>query len=351
MQKAIIALLSIATVVLAVLAVAQRQQLIIANAELKAVQTAHHTGTEALLARATEIAELESANQRLDRQVREFTSVTTTLRTKEATQSSNLTALATRLRTDASPGSEDNKADFGKEMGNMVQTMMKDPAMREMMRSQQQSAIKMMYNGLFKELKVTPEEKEKLMGILTDMQMKTIENAQGIFGNTTENVDSAAQNQTIADLKKQADADIKELLGDERNAQFKEYQANMGERMQIDQLQTRLQSENSPLQDQQAAQLLEAMKLEKAAVPSPIPTDANENPASLKDVMTSENIDKQIQWMKDYNKRVAARASQFLTPEQLKSYIAMQEQQAAMQQMGLKMAKEMFGGKSSAPAK
>ena len=79
--------------------------------------------------------------------------------------------------------------------------------------------------------------------------------------------------------------------------------------------------------------------------------DANENPASLKDLMTSETIDRQIQWMKDYNRRVADRASQFLTPEQLKSHIAMQEQQAAMQQMGLKMAGEMFGGKSSTAAK
>lgn len=352
MQKTIIALLSAATVALAVLAVAQRQQLILANAELKAAQAAvTRAEKDTLDAQAVKVAELESANQRLDQQVREFTSVTTTLRTKEATQSSNLTALATQLRTSAPAGNEDGKAGFGKEMGNMVQTMMKDPAMREMMRSQQQSAIKMMYNGLFKELKVTPEEKEKLMGILTDMQMKTIENAQGIFGNTAENADAAAQNQSIADLKKQADAEIKALLGEDRNAQFTEYQAHVGERMQIDQLQTRLLSENSPLQDQQTAQLLDAMKQEKAATPSPIPTDANENPAKLKDLMTSENIAKQIQWTKDYNRRVADRASQFLSPEQLKSYREMLDQQAAMQEMGLKMAKEMFGGKTPAPAK
>lgn len=349
MQKAIIALLSAATVILAVLAVAQRQQLILANAELKAARANQRAENDTRATQVARLAELESANQRLDQQVREFTSVTTTLRTKEANQSSNLTALANQLRTGASAAAEDGKADFGKEMGNMVQTMMKDPAMREMMRSQQQSAIKMMYNGLFKKLKLTPEENDKLMSILTEMQMSTIENAQGIFSGPTENPDAAAKNLSIAELKKQADAEIKELLGEERNAQFKEYQTHMGEHMQIDQLQTRLQSENSPLQDQQAAQLLEAMKLEKAAIPSPLPTDANENPANLKDLMTSENIEKQIQWMKDYNKRVADRASHFLTQEQLKSYIAMQEQQAAMQQVGLKMAREMFGGKTSAP--
>jgi len=39
---------------------------------------------------------------------------------------------------------------------------------------------------------------------------------------------------------------------------------------------------------------------------------------------------------------------QFLTPEQLKSYRKMQEQQASMQQMGLEMAREMFGRAAAA---
>ncbi len=355
MQKLVITLLGLATLVLAVVCAAQWRQLRSAHERLHATEEAQRSETIAREAQATKLAELERANARLDRQVREFTSVTTTLRTKEATQSSNLTALASQLRAGSSAGAgSDAKPGFGKEMGDMVQKMMKDPAMREMMRSQQQSAIKMMYGGLFKQLNLAPEEKDKLMGILTDLQMKTVENAQGLFGNNPDAPDAKEKNQTIADFKKQADAEIKELLGDERNQQFKDYQANLGERMQIDQLQTRLQGENLPLQEQQAARLLEVMKLEKTAAPPPIPSDANENPAKLKDLMTSENIDRQIQWMNDYNQRVLGRAAEFLTPEQLKSYREMQEQQAAMQQLGLKMAKEMFGdgkGGGAAPAK
>lgn len=353
MQKLVITLLGFATLVLAVVCAAQWRQLRSTHERLRVAEEIQRAEAAAREAQAVKLAELERANARLDRQVGEFTAVTTTLRTKDATQSSNITALATQLRAGANPdSSDDSKAGFGKEMGEMVQKMMKDPAMREMMRSQQQSAIKMMYGGLLKQLNLTPEEKEKFMGILTDLQLKTIENAQGIFGNDPDAPDAAEKNQTIADLKKQADAEIKDLLGDERNQQFKDYQANLGERMQIDQLQTRLQTENVPLQDQQAAQLLEVMKFEKAAAPAPIPTDANENPANLKGLLTSETIDKQIQWMTDYNQRVLDRAAGFLTPEQLKSYREMQEQQAAMQQMGLKMAKEMFGGgRGPAPAK
>lgn len=353
MQKLAITLLGLATLVLAFVCAAQWRQLHRTQQRLHAAEEVQRAESAAREAQATKFADIERANARLDQQVREFTAVTTALRTKDATQSSNLTALATQLRAKSDTGeATDSKPGFGKGMGDMVQKMMKDPAMREMMRSQQQSAVKMMYNGLFKELKVNPEEKEKLMGILTDLQMKTIENAQGLFDGNAASADTTAQTQTLSDLKKQADADIKELLGDDRNKQFKDYQTHLGERMQIDQLQTRLQAENLALQDQQAAQLLEAMKLEKTAVPAPIPSDANENPANLKSLMTSENIDKQIQWMNDYNQRVLGRAAEFLTPEQLKNYREMQEQQAAMQQMGLKMAKEMFGpGKSPTPAK
>jgi len=351
MQKNIIILLSVSTVALAVVCAAQWRQLRVAEARISVSEAGHRTETEARESQTNELKELERSNQRLDQQVRDFTTVTTTLRTREASQSSNLTALASQLQATSSPETAEAKPGFGKEMGKMVQTMMKDPAMREMMRSQQQSAVKMMYNGLFKEMKVTPEEKEKLMGILTDVQMKTVENAQGMFGDSPEPAEAAELGKTISDLKNQSDADIKELLGDERNQQFKDYQSQIDERMQMDQLQARLATENFPLEDQQAAQLLEAMKQEKLTVPAPIPSDASQNPADIKSMMTSENIDKQIQWMDDYNRRVIGRAAQFLTPEQLKSYREMQEQRAAMQQVGLKMAREMFGaGKGAAPA-
>ena len=356
MQKLIILLLTVSTLALAILCVAQRRQIHLAESRVEAAEAVQRIEAEAHESQTAKLKELERHNQRLDQQVKDFTAVTTTLRTSEASQASNLTSLASQVRTgsqagDGTSGAEEKSGIFGKEMGSMVQKMMKDPAMREMMRSQQQSAVKMMYSGLFKDMKVTPEEKERLMGILTDAQLKTIENAQGLFGDSKETPDAVEKGKQLTDIHNQSEADIKELLGDERNKQFKDYQANIGERMQLDQLQKRLETDNLPLQETQAAQLMEAMKQEKTAAPPPIPSDANRNPADMKSLMTSENIDKQIQWMNDYNQRVLDRASQFLSPEQLKSYREMQEQQTALQQMGLKMAREMFGsGKSATPA-
>jgi hypothetical protein len=225
-------------------------------------------------------------------------------------------------------------------MGEMLGKLMKDPAMREIMASQQKTMVNMMYSGLFKDLNLTPEEKEKFTQLLTDSQMKTIEAAQGMFGNSA---DTDATGKAVADAKKQADSEIKALLGDDRFAQYQDYQKTMTERMQLDSLQKQLASENMPLATEQSAQLMQILKEEKTAVPPVIPTDNSSVPN--KELMTAENIDKQLAWMNDYNRRVSERAKGVLTPEQYKQYVTFQEQQASMQKLGLNMARQMFGGK------
>jgi len=218
--------------------------------------------------------------------------------------------------------------------------------MREMMREQQKAMINMMYGGLFKDLKLSPEEKDKLKELLTDSQMKNIEAAQGMFGGK----DGVTEDTTkqIADSKKQTDADIKALLGDERFAQYQEYQKSMGERMQMDQFKNQLAAANMPMDDAQAAQLMQIMKDEKVASPPPISDDQTQIPK--KDTFTAENLEKQLAWMDDYSRRVQDRVAQVLTPEQFKEYKSFQEQQASMQKLGLQMAKQMFGGDKSGTA-
>ena len=119
--------------------------------------------------------------------------------------------------------------------------------------------------------------------------------------------------------------------------------------MQLDQFKTRLEAENLPLQDQQMAQMIQIMKDEKTALPPIIPTDNTEFPK--KELMTAENLDKQGSWMEDYNRRVLDRAGQVLSPEQLKQYREFLEQQASMQKLGLKMARQMFGAGKGTGAK
>jgi hypothetical protein len=346
MQKLAISLLALAAAVLAVVCVVQQKQLRKAQDKWRAAESSRGAEAEARETQAARVKELERNEARLEKQLEEFTKMTTTLREKEARQASNLTSLAQGAREN--PSADGESGLLGKGMGEMLGRMMKDPNMRDMMREQQKAVINMMYGGLFKDLNLTPEQKEKFKALLTDSQMRTIESAQGVFGGGEQNVAVADLSKQMADAKKQTDADIKGLLGDERFAVYEDYQKSIGERMQLDQFKNQVAAESMPLREDQTAQLMQIMKEEKAAVPPAIPTDQTQLPN--KDLFTAENLDKQTQWMEDYNRRVLARAESVLSPDQFKQYQSFQEQQVSMQKLGLSMARQMFGGEKGGAA-
>jgi hypothetical protein len=348
-MKIIVGVLALSTMVLGILCAVQWKQLRATEARARAVEAALASTAQAHETQVVRVKDLEHANQRLERQVQEFVSLTASLRSNEVRQSSNINLWSEQMRassqmagTNGGPGSGGL---FGKDMGEMLGKMMKDPAMREMMREQQKAAISTMYAGLFKELNLSPQEKDKFKALLTDAQMRNIENAQALLGEKNEGEDTQ---KLAAEAKNQMNADIKALLGEERFALYEEYQKNIAERMQLDQFKTRLATAKLPLQDDQSTQLLQIMKEEKTAVPPVIPTDNAQMPK--KELMTAENLDKQLAWMEDYNRRVLQRAEQVLTPDQLKQYREFQEQQASMQKLGLNMTRQMFGtGKTGSP--
>jgi hypothetical protein len=336
MQKTLIVILSISTAALGIACSMLWRQSRSQHASLVAMERALRENREEHEAK---VRELEARSQHLQKNVEEFSTVTSDLRSSESLQRSNVTALAQRMKAGQTKSGAGGVS--GKDMREMVSSMMKNPEMRKMVRGQQKAAVEMMYEGLFKQLGLAPEEKSELSELLLDAQMRQVEGAQGLFGDT-DGQDAAAVRAEFETAKKDLDAQVKGLLGEERYAEYKNYEKNIGERMQLNQLQTRLESEQMPLQEQQAGQLLQLMLDEKKRVPPVIPSDANRSPAETKALMTSENLDKQIQWMDDYNKRVLDGAGTFLTPDQLKKFRELQEQQASMQKMGLKMAKEMF---------
>ena len=340
MQKTLVVLLSITTVALGVLCSAQWQQLRQERARHAALEQALREEMRNREEHAARARELEARANRLQSDVQEFSAVTSNLRSSESTQRSNATALAERVKAVQKSGSGGGVS--GKDMREMVSSMMKNPEMRKMMRGQQKAAVELMYAGLFKQLQLTPEEKAEMSELLIEAQMRQVEGSQGLFGDS-EGQDPAQTRAAFEQSKKEMDAQVKGLLGEERYAEYKDYQKNITERMQLDQLQSRLEGDQMPLQDQQRAQLLELMKDEKTKVPPVIPSDSNLSPAETKALMTADNLDKHFQWMDDYNKRVLAGAAGFLSPEQLQKFREMQEQQTSMQKMGLKMAKEMFG--------
>jgi hypothetical protein len=282
---------------------------------------------------------LEQRQAYLNQQLFDLSALVGGLRAAEAQRASNAAPRSAAVR--ATPAeSEAESGPFGKNMGKALSKMMSDPAMKEMMRSQQKTMIDTMYGTLFKEMNLSPEERQKFSELLLDQQTKTMEAGMGIFeeGGLT-NVTQGVQAQ-----QKESEEQLKALLGEERFAQYQEYQKTVGDRMQLDQLRRQMETAGTPVQDGQLQQLLALTKEERERVPAPFPQDPQGAAANMEKMLSGEFMEKQMAWQEEINRRVIERATSVLTPEQLKAYEQFQTQQINMQKLGLKMMKGMFGG-------
>ena len=353
MKNKILAVLLLCVLALGAVSAGLWRQLQAARQELAQVQLAAQAETEARAQQADKIKQLEAQRARLGQDVDQFTTLVNSLRAKESSHASNYARLATASATTSAGGATSADADKGglfggKGMGDMLSKMMKDPAMKEMMRTQQKVMVQKMYGPLLKDLNLPPEQKDKFMELMLDRQMSSIDQAGALFKEGETDKTEAAK--AMQESQKELDASLKALVGDEKFAQYQDYTKTMGERMQLDQFRQQLETGNMALQDDQMKSLLQVMKEEREKVPPVISNKAGDNPADFAKALSEDNLAKQFQWQEDLNRRVQERAGQVLTPEQLKEFTDFQSQQMNLQKVGMKMAKELFGtGKTAAP--
>jgi hypothetical protein len=347
MKTKIIACLLLALLTLSVVCARQWSQLRELNQRLAADRQALSELAANRDSQVEKVKQLEAHRARLGENIDQFTSLVNTLRAKESGYASNLARLSpagnSPSRADGS-GSDPAKAGSAASqgLGNMFSKMLKDPAMKEMVRSQQKIMAQKMYGPLCRDLNLAPEQKDQLMGLLQEHQMAAVEQAGALFGSGES--DQTKISSALKDKEKELDTQVKSLLGEEKFAQYSAYKTTLGERMQLDQLRQQLEGGNAPLQDEQMQSLLQVMKEERDKTPPVIPNKKGEGAANFAQMLTDETMEKQFQWQEDLNRRVLERAGQILTPQQLKEYTDFQTQQLTMQKAGMRMAREMFGG-------
>ena len=252
------------------------------------------------------------------------------------------------------PVSETGKADEEKGgLGKMLSKMMQDPDTRKFIQQQQRIMMDQMYGPLVKQLGLTPEEATQFKDMLVDNGMKAAEKASSLmFG------DSGGTNRTdmlssLTAEQKSFDDQVKALLGDDRYAQYKDYQQTVGERALLNQFKQQAGSDYN-LSDPQSEALLTFMKEEKKSVAATtgLPLgDSSQDPAKLQALMADDKVDQYMQAQETINQRVYDRARTILSPEQLDTLGKFQTNQLQMMRMGMGMMKTMFGpDKSSGPA-
>jgi cytochrome c1 len=228
--------------------------------------------------------------------------------------------------------------------GTLFSKMLADPEMKKLVREQQGQMVNQLYGPLIKQMGLTPEEAAKFKELLADNQMRGAENAGSLLSGGPTNRNETLE--AMAAQQKNKEAQVKELLGDTRFAQYQDYQQTLGERMQLDQFRQQNAGEANALTDQQANQLLAFMKEEKqsaATVTGQSPAGIGQDQAAnLQTILSGEQLDKTLQDQEALNQKVYERAKAVLSPEQLDAFGAFQTNQISSMRIGMTMARKFF---------
>jgi hypothetical protein len=293
---------------------------------------------------AQQIETLQAAQKRSDEQRHELMAQAEELAAQlQARQlaETNVTVAAPPSTPPVAKGEkpDDEKGGFGE----MLSKMMQDPDTRKFMRDQQRMMLDQMYAPLIKKMGLTPEEAGQFKDLLADNTMKGAEAASSLFGGPTA-TNRTEMLSTLTANQKSFDEQVKSFLGDDRYAQYKDYQETVSERTLLNQFKLQAGSDYN-LNDQQTEALLTFMKEEhkNVATTTGLPLGETEkDPAKLQALLSGDKVDELIQAQEGVGQRVYERARTILSPDQLDTLGRYQTNRMQMMRMGMNMARKMF---------
>jgi hypothetical protein len=345
MKNIITLFLAVTTITLGVVCVVQSRKSTDQQTQLAALRGE-------LDEKSQELETLQTAQKRSDRQRRELTAQADELAAQLQARQVAATNVIVLAPTNPPPVSEGEKPDEGKGgFGTMLSKMMQDPDTRKFIRDQQRMTMDQLYAPLVKRMSLTPDEATKFKDLLADSMMNAAEKASSMFGgspstNRTEMLSSLTAEQ------KTFDEQVKAFLGDDRYAQYKDYEQTLGERTLLNQFKQQAGSDYN-LSDPQTEALLTIMKEEKknAAATTGLPLDdANKDPAKLQALLADGKVDELLRGQDALSQRVYDRARTILSPDQLNTLGKFQTNQMQMMRMGMSMARKMFAPDKPTPA-
>ena len=193
-----------------------------------------------------------------------------------------------------------------REPANGAGKWMSDPHMAEYMRQAAADKIKSLYAPLFRELKLTPEQRDKFGQLFADQ-------ATNFFGKLSAtsqgSPDQAGAAPSTAATGSDLLGQLRSLLGDAGFARYAEFSQELPGRATLALLSPQLES--NPLSDEQGARLIQLVKAE----PRELMTGLLGSP-DMAFLGSQADIDSFLQRVADSNQHILEQASSFLTPEQ-----------------------------------
>lgn len=251
-----------------------------------------------------------------------------------------------------SEGESGSETEKGKGGSNPFTKMFQSEEGRKMMKSQAGMIVRMQFADLAKKLGLSPQDSDQLMALLKDRQDAMADKqfkfmADGKFDESSEK----AMGEETAAVKREYDAKLKSILGDDKLQQFHDYEKTMGDRMMMMQYEQQFSASGSPLKAEQKDKLLQIMADERAKSP-PQPFDSTgQNWGKGMNLLRDDAVlEKFFQHEEEYQRRVLSSATNTLSPDQINTLQQAFSQMREMQKLGMKMSREMFAPQESKSA-
>lgn len=220
--------------------------------------------------------------------------------------------------------------------------MLKSPGMKDMIRAQSRTSMDLTHGALFKSLGLSAEEQETFKNLLIDKQMALMDASMDMMDGSLSAEQRKEKMQEVTRLTGEFDDQIKTFLGEEDFAVYKQFEDTQPERMQVNMFKQALPSAE-PLDAQQEHELIRAMYEERTNFPFSVRFDRPEN--ADPSMFTESSITNHMAQMAQLQDRYLARAGGILSSNQFDQFKRSQDQMRSMQEMGMKMATQMFGGR------
>lgn len=228
--------------------------------------------------------------------------------------------------------------------------MFKDPAMKEMIKNQQQTVmgpmIDMMYSGLMTNLNLSPAQSAALKELLVKRALIDSQAGVSLLG---EDSSPEQRKGIMEDAKTAKDAindQIKQSLGDNAYAQLEAWDKSAGDRMAVNTFKGQLGSSAPALNPDQESQLIQAMGDERQKFKFTFDFgDQKSYGADWASMFSDEKISQFTAESSQLMQNYLSRAQSILSPDQYKIFENSLNSQQQMTTVGLKMAAKMFGGK------
>ena len=248
---------------------------------------------------------------------------------KESEAQNNLNSpdgtASSSFATTQTNGDSQNSAGDDKTKKNPMAQLLNAPGMKEMVKTQQRMVMNSAYRDFIKQVSLTPQESEAFMKLIEEEQMKQFEGAQHILSGDTNhfNMRSSVREQ------------MKELLGEERYTQYRDYKKTLAERIMANTFSDQMVSSEVPLEPYQKQQLTQILVEESKNNSS---TSKNETINSSDD--PQKIIEAQFTKQRELNERVLLRAKTVLNDKQIIRLKEFQNNVLAMQEASVKMMKQ-----------